>query len=340
TYVMELFIATIFLCALPLAAVLNQRDRLAEKTALHLAHIRGISDRIHEVLFRIEDDGSWAFLSPAYHEVTGRDVSASLGRPMLAELAVEDHARILAALDDLRAEKIATFNITTTMVTAEGSKRYIEFDMFRTIVASGIGPGVSGIFSDVTARVLLDKQLQKSARDARRAAQRSEIAARTDELTGLPNRRAFFERIDESVAQGRSLALAVFDVDHFKRINDGYGHPAGDEVLRRIATTASAHLRENDMVARIGGEEFAIVFDGLEPAAAVAVAERVVAAVAGATFTLPGTLAGTDHDVDLSVTISMGLAEHRAGIDASQLLADADRALYAAKDGGRNQLRL
>lgn len=331
-HVMQLFIATMFLCALPLAALLDQRDELTARAEAHLASMRGIADRIGDVLFRLDDDDGWAYLNPAYQAITGRSAAGALRRSIFTDLPERDHARVRHALARLRAGRIPHYGFTTQIVDALGMSRHIEFTLHAGAFCGG-GDGVSGVFRDVTARTLLDLQLRHSASCARRD-------ARTDQLTGLPNRRAFFERIEARIASGNAIALALFDIDHFKRINDGFGHPAGDEVLRHIAGAATASLRDGDMIARVGGEEFAVLIEDSDPTAAVIAAERLIAGIARQAIVLPGHLTGAAEDIDLHVTISMGLARLKPGQGSDGLLAEADGALYAAKNGGRNQLKL
>jgi diguanylate cyclase (GGDEF)-like protein len=160
--------------------------------------------------------------------------------------------------------------------------------------------------------------------------------ATTDALTGLPNRRTISEHATQSFTQAKARAqpfsVAVIDIDHFKRINDRYGHDAGDHVLQRVAQTLSEHARGKQLVGRQGGEEFvALLEDANAPDSATA-AERLREAVAAATPLIGGN--------PESVTVSIGVATMNEG-DASfdDLLRRADRALYAAKDAGRNRVR-
>ena len=331
-YLAQAFVATMFLCALPLAAVLDERDELADRTAAHLAAIRGIADRIGDVLFRIDDRDCWAYVNPAYHAITGRSASGAIGRTIFSDLPERDHARLRHGLRRLRAGEIQQYGFTSEIVDALGGTRHVEFTMHAQNFA-GLADGLSGVFRDVTARTLLDCQLRDAASSALRD-------ARTDPLTRLSNRRAFFEHAETLIESGGTPAVALFDIDHFKRINDSFGHPAGDEVLRHIAATASTHLREGDMIARIGGEEFALLIVDEDPAAAVLAGERLVHGIGRQNICLPAALTGASDDIDLQVTISMGLARLTPGQSVQELLAEADRALYAAKNGGRNQLRL
>ena len=166
---------------------------------------------------------------------------------------------------------------------------------------------------------------------------RSLSLALTDELTGLYNRRYLFAHLDETIArintEGVGAALLLFDIDHFKRVNDTYGHPTGDEVLRQIARRAQDSVRSDDLVARLGGEEFAVVMPETGLAIASAVAARLRLAVAAKPFVLPGASG------ELDVTISIGVTVANAGYeDRDQFLKRADDALYEAKATGRNRV--
>jgi len=164
-----------------------------------------------------------------------------------------------------------------------------------------------------------------------------ERAAATDYLTGLPNRRSLAQAgaqaFHDARADGGDFAIAVFDVDKFKTINDGYGHDAGDRALIHIANRLSAQLRPTDMIARTGGEEFVVLFRALTQDDAFALAERMRAAVERSDFAVDG------HRIQL--TISAGLAVSNAGdTDYDGVLRRADDALYRAKESGRNRVEV
>ena len=157
-----------------------------------------------------------------------------------------------------------------------------------------------------------------------------------DSLTGLYNRRHFMEVLDKEIARalrhGRDLALCIIDVDLFKPVNDTFGHIAGDEVLRRIAAVLRQHVRSDDIAARIGGEEFAVLLPEGGTDSAVAFAERLRQAIAATIFSPGG--------VPRQITVSVGVAPlEEPGGNRSRLLAAADAALYRAKHEGRNQVR-
>jgi diguanylate cyclase len=163
--------------------------------------------------------------------------------------------------------------------------------------------------------------------------------AATDGLTGLHNRRSFDTRLREAAGRamnsGEPLTLVLIDIDHFKRVNDGWGHQTGDQVLRLVAGTLTANTRPEDFVARYGGEEFALILPGTAPAAAVAVADRIRRSFEGREI-----VARNSGKTIGSVTISAGVALYDPGERLSDWVERTDCALYEAKKTGRNRVVL
>jgi diguanylate cyclase (GGDEF)-like protein len=160
-------------------------------------------------------------------------------------------------------------------------------------------------------------------------------AASTDDLTGVLNRRGFMAAakvlIDRFEKRGEPLSVLMFDLDHFKKINDQYGHIVGDHALRLFALIAGLNMRATDVLGRMGGEEFVAILPGAAIDAAVA-AERVRLAFEAAAVTVA--------DQPLGATVSIGIASGEPGADIHALIAAADRALYMAKMNGRNRVEL
>jgi len=156
--------------------------------------------------------------------------------------------------------------------------------------------------------------------------------ARTDPLTRLPNRRALDENLSQRLCEwarhGRPLSMLMVDIDHFKRLNDTYGHHAGDVVLQQVATILRETTRESDLVGRFGGEEMAVVLADTEVGEACATAERVRRAIDDARFPYGGE--------SLHITVSVGTAQCLRNEPAEGMIRRADEALYAAKQAGRN----
>ena len=156
-----------------------------------------------------------------------------------------------------------------------------------------------------------------------------------DHLTGALNRSAVDVRgkrvLRRALQCHRSVSIIMLDADHFKLINDRYGHPAGDEVLRHLARLLTAQLRPDDFLARYGGEEFALVLDGLKLPEALVVAERLRRLVEA------GSVAVDSHCIQY--TVSMGVAStDECGYDLTRLIGSSDRAMYQAKAAGRNRV--
>lgn len=184
--------------------------------------------------------------------------------------------------------------------------------------------------------LLLQEELH--AREARRRAERYAAISLSDALTGLPNRRAFDEAMGQAWPLGHAapggLALLMIDVDHFKFYNDRYGHPAGDECLRRLSAGMRTAVRQGDLLARLGGEEFGLLMRISRPEDAVQAAERVRSAVAALALPHQGAAGWPMVSVSIGVAVAQGCPEPDA------MLAAADAALYEAKRGGRNGWRL
>jgi diguanylate cyclase (GGDEF)-like protein len=183
-------------------------------------------------------------------------------------------------------------------------------------------------------RTRLEAIVEERTRRLQEKGQELERMATHDPLTGLHNRRYaddyLEERIGEYERYRRDFAIALVDLDHFKRINDEHSHQAGDEVLSAVAAILAERCRSTDMVARYGGEEFLICFPGASLAAARDACEKIRVAVEDNGW---GTVA---HGV--GVTLSAGIAVMRPGLDRRSLLGAADRALYEAKSAGRNRI--
>ena len=173
-----------------------------------------------------------------------------------------------------------------------------------------------------------------SARSLNDRFEREEEASRTDSMTGLPNRRGFLEAGDAALVRsrrsGRPVSVVLGDLDHFKDVNDSLGHAAGDEALRTVAGAIRSGLRAQDVAARWGGEEFILLLPDTALEGAQLVAESLRAAIAA--------LSLGDEEKRIAVTVSLGVAEHRRGLSLEDTIAEADAALYRAKQAGRNRV--
>jgi len=207
----------------------------------------------------------------------------------------------------------------------------------------GLFAGITVIFGLVQFRTsylmhrrrLLEELVASQTRDLTEANRRLQELASRDSLTGIYNRRYFIElagvELERARRTGRPACLLLIDIDHFKRVNDTFGHAAGDEVLRGVVTSVGEQLRDSDLFARIGGEELIVLMPETGLEAGRLVAERLRCAIEAAQYPIPGRTVG--------VTISIGLAITATPVEPlNELMERADRALYAAKAGGRNRV--
>jgi diguanylate cyclase len=174
--------------------------------------------------------------------------------------------------------------------------------------------------------------LEHEARELHSKLDREKDVARLDPLTGIANRKSFDERFAQAAAgrtQGKgSVVMLLWDIDSFKVVNDSYGHRAGDRVLQSVAGCLTGALRAGDFVARIGGEEFAVLLSGVELEEAVNIANQARTAVETLRFHFRGT--------PVHVTVSCGITELHPDEASGVAFDRADAALYRAKNGGRN----
>jgi diguanylate cyclase (GGDEF)-like protein len=199
--------------------------------------------------------------------------------------------------------------------------------------------GLSVGGNDYLAKPFEPRELVARVRShLQRLAELRELALR-DGLTRCYNNKYFKRRLDQELSRAsrhqNPLTVAMLDIDHFKRINDSYGHPAGDVVLARLASILNASVRSHDVVARYGGEEFGLLLVEAGAEEAAVVADRLRERVQAHRFEVPGQLG---EPLALSCTVSMGLADFRQGDSPVTLLQRADAALYHAKNAGRNRV--
>lgn len=324
---LQFYLLTLLFTTLPLASLLIGRQRLAKRVEQSNRWLLQAEAAALVGHWRV-DLVTWTITwSDQSYRVHGLEP----GAPVDVDYSVRQYvAEDRRAVRKILADAVRTgepFEFQGRILRTDGEIRHVKSHGSIEIGRGGKAVGIFGTVQDVTETV-------ENARILEAARSAAERVANTDMLTGLPNRRhtlAFLERALAGAREhGAPLAVAIFDIDHFKRINDTHGHATGDQVIRRVAQRARAALRDEDMVGRIGGEEFVCILQRSSAQSAEIVAERVRKAVE----------TGTAAEDDLpDATISVGLAVYDGEADVEELLHRADKALYVAKREGRNRLR-
>jgi diguanylate cyclase (GGDEF)-like protein/PAS domain S-box-containing protein len=306
-----------------------QRERLLRHQEAWLnAILTGVADY---ALINLDARGCVTEWNESIGRVTGHGVDV-VGRS-LSVFYPEDAITPERVLDRLHEAEHSGWSLDDGWRSRADGRRFWGSAMIAPQRALSVGCPLADALADADeSRYCLILRDMSGYRDAAEVARH---AAVRDHLTGIGNRRAFFDAAEMELQRWRRmprpLSLLLIDADHFKNINDRHGHPVGDAVLHHIAGQMSATFRQVDVVARIGGEEFAVLLPSADLASALRGAERLRA-------TLAAQPAATDAGL-VDCTVSIGVAtmdDQTASVDA--LLKRADQALYAAKNGGRNRV--
>jgi diguanylate cyclase (GGDEF)-like protein/PAS domain S-box-containing protein len=330
---LQFYLLVLLATGLPLAALLASRDALVRRL--------GERNRLLHLAERSAGLGHWwisagnresCYFSPEVLRIHGvrpgdpPDVAA-----LLADYHEDDRDRVDATLRAALGGG-PPFDYEARIVTAAGEERRVHSSGAADRAADGTILGIFGTLQDVTRQVEDQHALEAARSAAEQAALLATAAAETDALTGVANRRKIVTLLADAIATAAGdhhpLSVAMLDLDHFKEINDRFGHLVGDRVLTHVARVAAASLRGADVVGRMGGEEFVLLLPSADAEQAAAIAERVRLAI--------GDKAG---EALPRVTVSIGVATLTGEEDTATLLHRADCALYEAKRAGRNALR-
>jgi diguanylate cyclase (GGDEF)-like protein/PAS domain S-box-containing protein len=293
----------------------NAHERALRATAdAHERRFATLTERSPVPTLLSEQGMRLAHVNDAFCALVGRQAEQLLGTGWLTCVHPDD-------LDDL-TERVADVleggdvELRARLVRADGRLRTTVI-RFAHLSTPGVGAGFVGTIEDVTDRLAFEARLEHQANH--------------DPLTGLPNRKRLADHVvDRFVAGSTGLACLFLDLDNFKVVNDSLGHAAGDELLVEVAGRLRAAVRPGDVVARFGGDEFVVVCEDVDESDAVALAERILTALA-----LPVRLGGVDIRPHASIGVTVQTPEHRR---ADELVRDCDIAMYQAKNGGKRRI--
>ncbi|MBT0671354.1 diguanylate cyclase [Novosphingobium profundi] len=335
TLFLQFYLFALLLSSLPLAALLNARDRVITQVSRANRWLAMSEHIAHVGHWRLDLAREEVFWSDEVFRIHG----LSPGAPPPLDGAIgfyhpDDRDKVRQYLAAL-VETYEPFEFEARLITAAGIERYVRSlgEVERNTKGEPIG--LFGIFQDVTERTLATQRLAAAHKRAEEQADYAMILAQTDSLTGIANRRnaigVLGSELEKAHDQHSALSVAILDIDHFKSINDNFGHAAGDAVIRQVAQLCQGMIRTSDLAGRIGGEEFVLILPGSDADSARIVGERLRLAIENAQWPEDG----PEH-----VTASIGLATLGTAQSAEQFLAEADAALYRAKREGRNRLRV
>ncbi|MDB5391356.1 MAG: domain S-box-containing protein/diguanylate cyclase protein [Planctomycetaceae bacterium] len=331
---LQSFLSVSAASSMVLAAVVAERRRTTEAVQENEDRYRDLLENINDLVHSVSPEGQILYANRAwrlaigYQEQDLKQLSIfELIHPHEHSTYRDKHRRILSG------ERVDHWE--SRLVTKSGQIIIVEGSC-NCRIENGKAVATRSIFRDITKRREHERELESSRKQLVEANSRLLLLATTDSLTSLQNRRGFESRMVEEVERAQrydsSLSLLMLDIDHFKQFNDTFGHPAGDEILKRVSAILEQTVRASDFVSRFGGEEFAIILPNADEATATLLAERLREAIY------------REHWKDRRITASIGVATLTAGFpigddcnDGTMLLKAADEALYFSKQKGRNR---
>lgn len=318
----QFYLALSFLLSLPVAAELNGRRRLFQMLQESESRYRAIAEHSGDVVLNISMEGVIEYASPSAQEQIGCAPGLLVGQSATDLVDPQDRDAVLAAHRQALARPGTVHQVEFRPLLAAGDLDCCEMVSRAVVDDRGQAVGLVSMIRDISKHKARQRALQQ-------------VAAR-DSLTGADSRRAFLDKLDAEMAraaQGARSCLLLIDLDHFKAVNDRYGHSGGDRVLTGFVQRLLPELRGLDSIGRLGGEEFAILLVDCDSHSASQLCDRLRARLAA-----PIEL--NDRGEAISVTFSAGLVALDGGSTRSAMLEAADQALYEAKHSGRNCLRL
>lgn len=278
-----------------------------------------IVENTSDLVAKLDSQGRYIYMNQAFSEIDGKAVNNRLGEHFFARVVATDRELAQASFCKLFAPPYAA-RFTQREITVSGI-RHLQWTAKALSDQQGVITEVIAIGRDMTDHMDRVGALERQAYQ--------------DFLTGLANRRYFITLGKEELTRASCYAtpscLLMVDLDYFKRINDVYGHRVGDHILQSFSKVLLTTMRTTDIIARVGGEEFAVLLPGTGLDVAIETAARLQSAISEKDFS-------TENIPALHVTASIGVATWRSGLELEDLLDMADGALYEAKRSGRNKV--
>ncbi len=342
TLFLQFYLLSLLGAAWPLSALISQQEKLIDQyseTNMYLKMAERTARVGHWVLGPDNTSLVWSEEVYRIHGVKPADMNfdeaMDLREMTSLDLYHPDDREGIRKVLVTAMERREAFSYQGRVVQPDGTIKYVSSIGKPRYTSSGEFNGLFGTFQDVSEQTETLDALRVARIDALREATVAQRLAETDYLTGIANRRKTFANLRFAARtakhSGEPVTIAIFDIDHFKAVNDRHGHQTGDEVLKRVAKIVSAQIRPNDFFGRMGGEEFLVILPGKDGSGAFDIVEQIRLDIASETWPVVGLE---------TITVSAGLATLNQTGDIEDALQRADQALYQAKEGGRNVLRL
>lgn len=317
--VLQIYFACVVLFLLPVAAELEARRRLLQTLRDAEALHRLVVERTGDIIMRVNIDGTLRSISDSAVRLWGYQPHEIIGRSVYDLLHPDDEQAVFDARFQALSDPQSNVAVECRLMSKDGLPVWVESHLCATLDRQGVPNGTVSFIRDNSVR---HRMMENLAREAN-----------TDPLTGLGNRRAFDKALARDATGGGKSCLALFDLDHFKRINDVHGHATGDRILTLFAAVLRGTVRAGDVVARLGGEEFAVLLRDVDIDQAEVICERVRQRLADSEGR------STVGEI-VRATVSVGLTPLTEGLPIDEAFRLADAALYRAKHNGRNQLSI
>ncbi|OOZ35391.1 diguanylate cyclase [Solemya velesiana gill symbiont] len=301
----------------------DELNKLIMELRLSEEKFRQLVESTNDWIWEVDSNGAFRYSSPQVESILGYKPEEMIGRTPFEMMPEKEGKKLLAAFNEWKKRAALITRIENVNLHKDGRRVILETSGAPFFNEHGEVIGYRGVDRDITDRKRMEDRLRHLASH--------------DALTGAYNRQVFQERIREEMdrAERYDLTLSIFmlDIDHFKRVNDSFGHSAGDRVLRDTAQILEKTIRKTDFIARYGGEEFTAILPETGLVNARELAERLRSRISEYNFRIGGSKA-------LKLSASIGVAAYPEHAQSAQDLVDAaDSAMYAAKAAGRNKVK-
>jgi diguanylate cyclase (GGDEF)-like protein/PAS domain S-box-containing protein len=308
--------------------------RKAQENQLRMREkrFREISQSSPIGIFHADPNDLMTYVNPAWQIITGRPMAETLGNPWWQPIHPEDKEQVFRTWE-IAAREEREISIECRIIRPDKDSVWVQ--LRSRFLFDDHGKITFGTLENISERKAEQEKKEQLIQELLDLKKKLEVSVRTDPLTDLPNRRVLAEKLEyEKIRFDRSknpFTIIIGDIDHFKEINDTYGHDAGDQILTDIARMLSNNSRKQDIVSRWGGEEFIILLPETDLGNGAILAEKLRAKIESVDFSYQGT--------EIPVTLSFGLSVYnKKDLKTDDVIKQADQCLYEAKNSGRNKV--